>query len=150
MDAYRAVFREPRQLISGQDRRQKSERNAASPKRGALLLQSVSELPRNIFIWGCQRPLRHGLAHGRYQDIVLLKPFERPRAIEIRQRNGHINQNAGVIANMNRAQGGSENILIEPSATNVDDLGVSRTEAAADIVVTPEAHGIAGKDLAIG
>jgi hypothetical protein len=40
--------------------------------------------------------------------------------------------------------------LIEPSATNVDDLSVRRTEAAADIVVTPEAHGITGNDLAIG
>jgi hypothetical protein len=40
--------------------------------------------------------------------------------------------------------------LIEPSATNVDDLSVRRSEAAADIVVTPKAHGITGNDLAIG
>jgi hypothetical protein len=63
---------------------QKPVRIALVRSGGALLLQSVSELPRNVLVLRRQRPLRHSLAHGRHQDIVLLKPFERPRAIEIR------------------------------------------------------------------
>jgi hypothetical protein len=102
MDVCGAAFRKPRQLISGLVFGKSPIRIALPRSGGALLFQSVSELPRNVFIWRRQRPLRHCLAHGRHQDIVLLKPFERPRAIEIRQCNRHIHQNAGVVANMNR------------------------------------------------
>jgi hypothetical protein len=65
---------------------------------GALLLQSVSELPRNDFVWRGQRPFSHSLAHGRHQNIMLLEPFKRPGPIELRLGNRHVNQNARIIA----------------------------------------------------
>jgi hypothetical protein len=123
---------------------------AAARAGGALLLQSVSELPRNGFVGRGQRPFSHGLAHGRHQNIMLLESFKRPRPIELRLGNRHVNQNARIIANLTCTQGGPEDILVQPSATNVDDLRVRGTEAATDIVVAPKAQGIAGNDLAIG
>jgi hypothetical protein len=125
-------------------------RFAAAPAGGALLLQSVSELPSNGFVGRGQRPFSHGLAHGRHQNIVLLQSFKRPRSIELCLGDRHVNQNTRIIAKLGCTQGCPEDILVQPSATNVEDLRVKRTEAATDIVVAPKAQGIAGNDLAIG
>jgi hypothetical protein len=124
-------------------------RFAAARAGGALLLQSVSKLPSNGFVRRGQRPFSRGLAHGRHQDVALLQSLKRPCPIELCLGNRYVNQNARIIANLRCAQGCAEDILVQPSATNVEDLRVKRTEAATDIVMAPKAQGIAGNDLAI-
>jgi hypothetical protein len=116
---------------------------------GRLLRKNVSQLPPDIVVRRGQRPLDYRLADGCHQDAVLRQAFERRRTFKMRSRDRHIEQDAGVIADLNRAQRGNEDIFVKPSPTTVEHLCFGRAKAVDHVSVTPKAYGITRNNLAI-
>ena len=114
-----------------------------------MQMQRIPQLLADFIVRRGQRPLKYGLTHGRYQDTMLRKALERRRLIELRSRDGYVNQNTGIIANLDGAQSGNEDVFVKPSATTVKHLRFGRAKAVDHILATPENDRVADNNLAI-